>query len=192
MSIGELWQDIYDTNVETYELMYACHRKRLKEMTKTKPNLIKEVITNYMIKHGNLPYVIAVLIAAGYDLDRHDETTETPFTLILKNRYYAEMMFPMTCEMADSLKTSHNIRRHITIHLCDIEKLRNILERIGDSKIMYHSPMNEYNNAMTTMIPLSHVVIVCSDVTLERIHHEDLDIEIIQGPVNVLKEYYNQ
>jgi hypothetical protein len=146
-------------------------------MARTNNNLIREVCVDYNISSDNITYVLAILIAVGYNLNENSTEEETPFMLLFKSRYFARFYFPAAYLMADNLKTSHNIRRHYTIYTVDLEKLLTILQRLNHSKLMKHLSLDEYNKNKEVNLQRTHVVIACSDETLDCLLKQDIILE---------------
>jgi hypothetical protein len=175
MSDERLWADLRETNVSTYETVYARHRTRLRVMARKDSHLLQQVITDYNIANCDLSYVVAVLVASGYDLHGKSTTVRaTPHTLISTRRYYGELMFTFVDVLARSLQSSDTIRRDIVIMSDELEKLQMILPTLDRAKLMKHTPLLEYNEADKKRTPLTRVIIACSDETLDVLRETDL------------------
>lgn len=64
---------------------------------------------------------------------------------------------------------SDTIRRELVVASREVEQLRKTLEKLGTGRVLSHRSLHEYNDELATRVPMTYVLIACSDAHLDAL-----------------------
>jgi len=161
-----MWHDLCTgTSAATYEVMHARYRVALMRLRTGGRgggggNLLHQAISDQRIVHQNLSYVVAVLMASGFSMDKEARD------LMATHRHHGRLLFDYTEKLTAHLKTSDTIKRTLVVSA-------NAMTKLEEQQVMRKFPradLNAYNNNMSPPQPTHYLLIIaCSDTAIDRL-----------------------
>jgi hypothetical protein len=169
MNTDRLWDDLRRTCAETYEVVYARHRTQLRALASHGATTLHDAVVDYSIASTNLSYAVAVLVAAGFDMDAtRDKTELTARELITGRRYYGAQIFDYVAQLVSHLTLACTIRRQVTVSAGEWPAMRASVNGMANVAVMKETQLKERQEERDVVV--AHLLtIACSDADIDAL-----------------------